>query len=928
MIHGGDDGWTLVEDGFRVEENRAIEGLFTLGSGYLHVRGSLEEHFDDDPQDVSFTRTPANVTSEVFRATKAKWGAYVPGVFGNHPTLGNELIHLPCFVTILPCVDGGRIRADLSEYRVFRRTLHLDIATLRREVELANFDGTPVRICFERFVSAARPHLCVQRVSLEVQPGRLVHVQAGIDADVRTNGFDHLADVRFERTAEKALRCDLDTDGGTHVRIATELRAAGAFSLDTSGRRASLITQARSETSPLTLEKRTAVTTSRDLPNRDAGDFLTDAADLTFDQLHAEHAAVWRQRWQDCDVEIEGDADSQIAIRTAIYHLLRCHVDDPRVAIDGKGYSGDAYWGRFFWDTEMLLLPFYLYSDPRKARTLADFRVQSLPGAMRNAKRYGYAGARYAWESDAAGDECCPNWQYADHEVHVTADVAYGLAHCAAATSDADYLSGPAGNVLIETARYWVQRIDWTQAPESATRTPVLLGVMGPDEYTPISSNNAYTNRMVAFALDQAARTAERSPSRAFAVSAEEIAAWRDVAARLPIPRHPRRPELVLQCDEFLSLAEPDFDRRWKDRSRTFASQVSQERLYRSKCLKQADVLMLMALFPNEFSDQQVRAAWDYYLPYTTHDSSLSPGVHALIACRLGLLDEAWRFWRQACAIDLDTQHGGASEGVHIANCGAIWQMAIFGFAGLRSALQRDIPTLSPRLPQQCYGTERPRPGTSSPNPLTMYSTPSAPSTIPIRRVSTLMPVLPRNRPIGKASRNTIHAENPIVTISATNTAVCSMLRACSPHRMMVLIVPGPASIGVARGTIAMSSRDDASLSSSGVMRADLGRARTMSSAMSRNSTPPITRKLGTRIENSISRNPPNASEPSMTSVVAIAERRAARFRSAAVQVLVSDRNNGAAPIGFRATNSVRSCLSVTASSGISFAHRLRSRAG
>jgi len=221
----------------------------------------------------------------------------------------------------------------------------------------------------------------------------------------------------------------------------------------------------------------------------------------------------------------------------------------------------------------------------------------------------------------------------------------------------------------------------------------VLLGVMGPDEYKPISNNNAYTNRMVSFALRAAAEVGE-----AAGVGVEEREHWRRLAGELPIPRADDG-VLILQCEGFDRFAEPDFERLWKDRCRPFAAQVSQERLYRSKCLKQADVLMMMSLFPDEFSDAEVRRAWDYYLPYTTHDSSLSAGVHAIVACRLGLADAAWEFWQRAKAIDLDIEHGGAAEGIHIANAGAVWQMAVFGFAGMRTAMQADVLTLSPRLP-------------------------------------------------------------------------------------------------------------------------------------------------------------------------------------------------------------------------------------
>lgn len=241
--------------------------------------------------------------------------------------------------------------------------------------------------------------------------------------------------------------------------------------------------------------------------------------------------------------------------------------------------------------------------------------------------------------------------------------------------------------MLVETARYWLDRVDVRHADDH----PSLLGVMGPDEYTMLSSNNAYTNRMVAFALTLAAE--HSAAAGADSGEAEEYLA---VASGLPIPR---KDDLVLQCEEFPQLADPRFDEFWPDRKGLFAGTVPQERMYRTKALKQADVLMLMMLFPDEFSDAEVRRAWEYYVPFTTHDSSLSPGTHAIIACRLGLLDEAVRFWKMAADIDLDIESGGAEQGVHIANAAANWMIAVFGFAGIRTAMSAQELTLNPKLP-------------------------------------------------------------------------------------------------------------------------------------------------------------------------------------------------------------------------------------
>jgi trehalose/maltose hydrolase-like predicted phosphorylase len=677
-----DENWLLVQpEPFSIAGLRGWEGLFTQGSGYLHTRGSLEEHFTDVPQNLSYLRRPTNVTSEKFPEMKSKWGTFVPGVFGNHPLMGKEMANLPSFLEIIPVMDGERLDLERCDILSHQRTLNLHTAVLSRRITWKTKHGRQVEVTFERFASAARPHLYVQRMTLTSDHDADLTLQAGIDSDVRTSGYDHVTDARFERTAANQIQCDVTLDTGDRVQMLAWVSLAGAeWEYQDAGRAARLVGTLRlSGGQRVTFEKRTAVITSFDSERFDLNALLS--LEIDYEALLAEHTAVWHERWENADVLIKGDARSQLGLRVALYHLMRAHPGHNRVAIDPKAYAGDAYRGLYFWDTEMYLLPFFLYTDPARGKMLTDFRILTLEGARRNASEYGYSGARYPWEGDTDGIDQCPNWQYRDHEVHVTADVVYGFAHYALAVDKPDYLS-EAAEVLRETAAYWLERIDW----RPGDGYPSLLGVMGPDEYAPITNNNAYTNRVVSLAL-RCAATIETDDTKR-----QE---YEKAAQALFIPR--RDDGLILQSEDFEQFAEIDFDVLWKDRSKTFASQVSQERLYRSRCLKQADVLLLMMLFPDEFSDQEVRAAWDYYVPYTTHDSSLSPGVHAIIALRLGLMEQAWAFWERSLHIDLE---GGAEEGIHIAAQGINWQMAVFGFGGMRTAMQAEQLTLSPRLPE------------------------------------------------------------------------------------------------------------------------------------------------------------------------------------------------------------------------------------
>lgn len=670
--------WTLEQRQFNRDTAKAFEGLFTQGWSRVHVRGSFEQPVPGEVQDLAYERRAANVTSEQFRERVSKWGCYVPGVFGPHPTLNTELINLPWPLEFRVVCRGSELcpepHADGSDRDMRRLDLRTGLLTRQAcwQVGSAHLD-----LVFERFVSCVREGLIVQRATVRSSAACPIEFIAGIDARVRTNGHDHFRTVRFG-VHGSWLTCRVHTDGGDDITLACTLRSrAEPPGPDVEAGRAAWRARACAAADGVVVEKLTLVARGEVS--------LPDPRQLpSFDALLAEHAEAMRRQWECCDVTIEGDTESQQAMRTALYHLIRAHPRTETVAIDAKGYAGEAYWGRFFWDTEAYLLPFYAHTQPELARQLCAFRVHTLEGARANAKRYGYAGARYAWESDHRGLECCPNWQYADHEVHVTADVVYGLDAYVRATGDQSFLGGPARDVVLETARYWLERTSRRAGDDRLH----LLGVMGPDEYTPISSNNAYTNRMVARALELAAALADDAHER------EQFAA---AARGLFLPRMGK---LILQCEEWPLLAEPDFDRTWPDRSRTYAAQVTQERLYRSRCLKQADVLMLMALLPHEFSDDEVAAAWREYVPYTTHDSSLSPGVHALVALRLGLADQAWAFWKRASMLDLDVAHGGAAEGIHIAACGAMWQVAVHGFAGVRPALETDVLTIDPRLPE------------------------------------------------------------------------------------------------------------------------------------------------------------------------------------------------------------------------------------
>ena len=705
-----DPEWTIVQEGFDLATNRHYEGAFATGSGYMHVRGCLEEGFAGDPQDLTYDRQPDDVTLEPPAGGKSKWGTFVPGIVGPHPLLREEIVNLPWFLGLVPEFDGERLDMEHSTVADHRRLLDLRHGSLYRHLTWRTKAGAELVVAWRRYISLARKNLSVQELEVRVLSGTgRLRLTAGIDADVRTSGYDHFQEVDWPHPDGNRIACAIRTNGGNGVAVAMRLLADDlAWEPAIRGRRGETNTARRlAPGALLRLVKLSAVATDRDPTTREplyqAEETLTEGAALGAEALYAEHARAWEKRWQDADLVIEGDPEAQRAMRFSLYHLLRCQpAGDPRVAICPKGYGGDAYYGRYFWDTEIYLLPFYIYTNPSAAKDLVLFRCLTLPGARINAAALGYRGARYAWESSLDGTEQCPNWQYADLEVHVTADVVYGLCHYVAATDDRALLEAHGLELMVETCRYWVERADRDPAPGRYN----LIGVMGPDEYTPFSRNNAFTNHLVKFVLARTVsllgdlRAARPEAYAALAgrvgLADGEIETFAAVALGLTLPR---ADGLVLQAEDFPSLADLDLARLWPDRSQPIGRFVPRERRYRSKCLKQADVLALMALFPQDFTRAEMETAYSYYEPLTSHDSSLSPTIHAIIAAWLGYHDEAYRFFRRSAGIDLDPVQGGAAEGIHIANAGGNWMAVVHGFAGVRNALQSEMLHVEPHLP-------------------------------------------------------------------------------------------------------------------------------------------------------------------------------------------------------------------------------------
>lgn len=704
--------WCIEENKFDLETNKHFEGLFTQGNGYMNVRGSFEEGIRGTSQDEEYMRMPANVTLEKPRHTITKWGTFMPGIVGKHPLLKEEIINLPYFWWMDLIIANEKLDMKLSTIKDYKRWLDLRDGCLYRSFIWETEQGFNLKLNYKRFISMEDKHLCVQQLHIEVLSGEgILDINCGTNPEVRTNGYNHFKEIITSDNDSEYIYTKTITDGGNSVLMLSGISASEniVWSSLTQGQRIFFSgSKSLKAGDCLDIQKVTSVVSDRDLEEGDLLERGRSNMEYYFkegwDKIYDRHSRAWNKKWINSDIKITGDDDAQLSIRASIYHLIRSNCEnDSRVAICAKGYAGEAYFGHYFWDTEINMLPFFIHTNPQAARNLLMYRYNTLKGAKMNAREYGYAGARYPWESALTGEEQCPCWQYADHEIHITADIIYAMYHYVNATGDMEFIRESGIDIMVETARYWIERVDRNKEGYYE-----LLSVMGPDEYLPTTRNNTYTNRMVKFSLAKTTeflQTIKQTDIKAYSkiekrldLKPDEIDKFKEVGEKL-ILLYDRNTDIIPQSEDFEGYADIDFNAVWKDRTKPFGNFVSQERNYRSKALKQADALEMMLLYPEDFTFKQLTKSYEYYEPITTHDSSLSASVHGILAAWMGRMEEAERFLKKVMEIDMSLAKKGAAEGIHIANCGGLWQMIVYGFAGLKSAIWCDEIKLEPHLP-------------------------------------------------------------------------------------------------------------------------------------------------------------------------------------------------------------------------------------
>lgn len=678
------EDFLLNENDFDPHTLHHHETIFTTGNGYLCTRGAFEEGYPGDR-----------------RAT------FIHGVFDDMPVAFTELANAPDWLPFTVHLDGERFGLDRGVVSAYQRSLDLRTGLLTRKLRWTSPGGRSATITLERFASMADQHLFYLRCQVTPEFNGVVEMRASLHGCMDNEGLSHWRWI--DQGQQNGVVYLIDRTRSTNIDCASAMQLSAAAGevlsqefWDSDNNPTLVLRMAAQPGNLLAAEKKVAVATSRDDPEplTIALDHLAAAGD--WQSGLESNCAAWESEWSRSDVIVEGDEEAQIALRFNLFQLLiAAPRSDERVNIGAKTLSGFGYRGHAFWDTEIFMLPVFIYTAPHIARNLLNYRYHCLPGARRKAEHMGYEGAFFAWESAATGDDVTPVWLpdsrdrtrlvriwTGDLALHISADIAYAAYHYWQLTGDDGWMVERGAELILDTARFWGSRAEWN----AQTGHYEYNQVIGPDEYHDNVHNNAYTNRLAQWNLYSGLEILEwlrqRAPKKAsqlvelLDLSDQRLAHWHEVAGKIHIRVEPDG--LIEQFTGYFDLKPVDMA-SYEPRTRSFQEIFGVEGANEYQVIKQPDVVMLLNLLRSEYSLDQLRLNYQYYNPRTdlTYGSSLGPSIQAIVAARLGYPEEAYKHFILSARADLRDIRGNAGDGIHAASAGGTWQTVVFGFAGL-----------------------------------------------------------------------------------------------------------------------------------------------------------------------------------------------------------------------------------------------------
>ena len=707
--------WKIIEEGWNPENVKASESIFSLGNGAMGQRANFEENYSGSTFQGSYV-------GGVYYPDKTKVGWWKNG----YPEYFAKVLNAPNWIGIDLKINGESFDLNTAKaVKDYRRELNMENGLYTRSftAELAN--GLEININSQRFLSLARPALGVIQYSISANQSITVEVSPYVDAGI-TNQDSNWDDQFWAIDAVEAQAAQayieaqtlktafsVGTFMGSRLFEENEELSVAGNPFKTNKKAGTTYQHVLAAGKTLSVIKLGGYVSSRKHEKAQlkstAEGVIAEAKSYSFSDLLAEQTQAWATIWKSADITIEGDIKAQQAIRFNIFQLNQTYSgEDAGLNIGPKGFTGEKYGGSTYWDTEAYCIPFYMATKNQKvARNLLTYRYLQLDRAIENAEKLGFTnGAALYPMVTMNGEECHNEWEITFEEIHRNSAIAFAIFNYTRYTNDLSYIPEMGLEVLIGISRFWAQRASFSAAKNQY----VILGVTGPNEYENNVNNNWYTNYSAQWCLRYTAQQIEAlsmsAPDELARIEAktkfkkEELSHWKTTADQMYLPEDSTL-NVVLQQDGFLDKemvkvedlnpAERPINQHW-----------SWDRILRSPYIKQADVLQGMYFFEDHFDLDTLRRNFDFYEPFTVHESSLSPCVHAIIASKLNKNDQAYAFYLRTSRLDLDDYNAEVEEGLHITSMAGTWMSIVEGFAGMR--VKEGQLSFQPNLPEAWEG--------------------------------------------------------------------------------------------------------------------------------------------------------------------------------------------------------------------------------
>lgn len=704
--------WSVIEEGFDAERVKSSESLFSIGNGANGQRANFEETYSGEMFQGSYI-------AGVYYPDKTRVGWWKNG----YPEYFAKVLNAPNWIGIQVLVNGTELDlATCKKVSGFRRELNMKEGWYKRSFVAVLPNNAEVEVNVTRFLSLALDEVGAISfgISLKNMDGEvtfLPYLDSGI-----TNEDSNWDDKFWNTTnvSSSGNRAFIEAHTmKTHFKTCTFMQASldykgvsipGTLETSTDTFVSLQFSQKVLKGEKLTLTKFGGYTVSRNHPEdalvEAANEALDKASSLGFENLLKKQKESWAAIWEMSDITIQGDVKAQQGIRFNIFQLNQTYLGtDSRLNIGPKGFTGEKYGGSTYWDTEAYCIPFYMATkDEIVARKLLKYRFNHLEKAIENAEKLGFTnGAALYPMVTMNGEECHNEWEITFEEIHRNGAIAFAIYNYYRYTGDYSYIPEMGLEVLIGIARFWHQRANFS----TFRNKYVILGVTGPNEYENNVNNNWYTNYLaqwcIQFTLEQLDKVKEGYPEDYERITGKtnltptECDAWKKVADSMYFP-YSEEYGVYLQQDGFLDkdlVKVSDLEKS----ERPINQKWSWDRILRSPYIKQADVLQGFYFFEDHFTTDQLEKHFDFYEPFTVHESSLSPCVHSIQAAKLGRMEQAYTFYLRTSRLDLDDYNKEVEEGLHITSMAGTWMSIVEGFGGMR--VVNDTLSFEPRIPKQ-----------------------------------------------------------------------------------------------------------------------------------------------------------------------------------------------------------------------------------